>query len=281
MGWSMTTSPTTSLRVGAGEPLLLLHPFVLSHHVWTKVAEDLSDTYDIYAPTMLGHWGRRALRPSRVGIAGLADDIEAQLDQLGWSTCHIAGNSLGGWVAVELARRGRARSLHVIAPGGGWTRFSLTQIIAGTKFTLLFPFLLSGFFVGGLVTRWPWAYRLFLKIVSADTRAVSHDDAGNLVRAATHNSGFLGFIWSALWSGGITCLPQLTMPTTLVLCEKDVILTPRRFGKLFLDQLPASADRITFFGIGHVPMLENSALVTATLRVQLGKSVVTLASDSS
>jgi pimeloyl-ACP methyl ester carboxylesterase len=264
--------------VGAGEPLLLLHPFVLSHHVWTGVANDLSDTYDVYAPTMQGHWGRRAFRPRKVSITGMADDIESQLDKIGWQTCHIAGNSLGGWVALELARRGRARSLHVIAPGGGWKRFSWTQILAGIKFFTLWPFLLGGYFLGGLVARTPAFYRLFLRIVSANPRAVSHDDAGNLVRAATHNAGFLGFIWSALWGGGVTWLADLTMPITLILCEKDVILNPGRFGKLFVDRLPASADRITFPGIGHVPMLENRALVTDTLRTQLAKATAAVKS---
>ncbi|SDC23871.1 alpha/beta fold hydrolase [Actinokineospora iranica] len=269
----MATPPTTFLRTGAGEPLLLLHPFVLSHHVWGQVAEGLSDSYDVYAPTMRGHWGRRSFRPSQVGIGGLADDIEAQLDEIGWDTCHIVGNSLGGWVALELARRGRARSLHVIAPGGGWTRFSFNMFFVGTKFMLLYPFLVGGFFLGSLVCKMPPLYRLFLRIVSADTRAVSPADAVNFIRAATHNTGFLGFIWSALWLGGVTWLAELTLPTTLILCEKDRVLGARRFGKLFLDQLPESADRIDFPGIGHVPMLENPKLVIDTLRTQLGKAV--------
>ena len=43
------------------------------------------------------------------------------MDALGWDTAHIVGNSLGGWVAFELERRGRARTLTGIAPAGGWT----------------------------------------------------------------------------------------------------------------------------------------------------------------
>ena len=45
----------------------------------------------------------------------------AEMDALGWDTAHIVGNSLGGWVAFELERRGRARTLTGIAPAGGWT----------------------------------------------------------------------------------------------------------------------------------------------------------------
>ncbi|EUA44084.1 hypothetical protein I552_0314 [Mycobacterium xenopi 3993] len=46
----------------------------------------------------------------------LADHVERQLDELGWNTAHIVGNSLGGWVAFELESRGRARTVTAIAP---------------------------------------------------------------------------------------------------------------------------------------------------------------------
>src|SRR5207248_10823872 len=51
-------------------------------------------------------------------IPMLAAAVEEQLDRLGWETAHVAGKSLGGWVALELARRGRARTVVAIAPMG-------------------------------------------------------------------------------------------------------------------------------------------------------------------
>ena len=42
------------------------------------------------------------------------------MDAAGMATAHVAGNSLGGWLAFELARRGRARSVCAISPAGGW-----------------------------------------------------------------------------------------------------------------------------------------------------------------
>ena len=59
---------------------------------------------------MVGHnGGTRAT--SFLDTADLVDDVERRLDELGWETAHIVGNSLGGWVAFELERRGRARTL--------------------------------------------------------------------------------------------------------------------------------------------------------------------------
>src|SRR5204862_2087176 len=50
----------------------------------------------------------------------LADAVERAMDAAGFETAHIAGNSLGGYVALQLAARGRARSVVALAPAGGW-----------------------------------------------------------------------------------------------------------------------------------------------------------------
>src|SRR5436305_9433606 len=44
------------------------------------------------------------------------------MDEAGLDTAHLAGNSLGGYVALQLATRGRARSVVAFAPAGGWAR---------------------------------------------------------------------------------------------------------------------------------------------------------------
>jgi pimeloyl-ACP methyl ester carboxylesterase len=50
----------------------------------------------------------------------LADAVERAMDEAGFATAHIAGNSLGGFVALQLASRGRAESVVALAPAGGW-----------------------------------------------------------------------------------------------------------------------------------------------------------------
>ncbi len=130
---------TSAYRRGSGEPVLLLHGFTLSHHVWHRVADDLASDYDVLALTMPGHWGGPRLRWRDLGITGIADGIERHLDEMGWDTCHVVGNSLGGQVAFELARRGRARSVAGINPGGGWKRFSRIEFRVGFGFVAQFP----------------------------------------------------------------------------------------------------------------------------------------------
>ena len=44
------------------------------------------------------------------------------MDDAGFETAHIVGNSLGGYMALQLAARGRARSVVALAPAGGWAK---------------------------------------------------------------------------------------------------------------------------------------------------------------
>ncbi len=54
--------------------------------------------------------------------AALAGALAELLDRLGLDRVDVVGNSLGGWVAIELARAHRARTATAIAPAGFWGR---------------------------------------------------------------------------------------------------------------------------------------------------------------
>ena len=67
------------------------------------------------APPLPGHLGGRPL----AGNFDLATDVERALDEAGLETAHFVGNSLGGYIALLMAQRGRARSVVAFAPAGG------------------------------------------------------------------------------------------------------------------------------------------------------------------
>ncbi|QRX89966.1 alpha/beta fold hydrolase [Streptomyces noursei] len=268
----MSPTPASELRTGSGDPLLLLHPFALSHHVWEAVAERLADSYDVYAPTMLGHWGGTTPTSGRkVSLAALADDIEAKLDALGWRTCHVVGNSLGGWVALELERRGRARSVTALAPAGGWRNLSRTEFRIGLTFLALLPFVVAGNLLGDLAAKRRWIQRAALKIVSHETAAVPRETAANYVRATTHCRVYLWMLWAGLRDGGITGLDRVSAPSTLLLCRKDALLPHPSFSRMFLEELPGHTTREWIPDVGHAPMLERPDLVAEVLRRTLAR----------
>jgi pimeloyl-ACP methyl ester carboxylesterase len=112
--------PTTLLpctRAGAGEPLLLLHGLGTTRADFAQVLPLLAVHFDVLAVDLPGQGDAQPLE-GRPTVAALADALELDLDARGLTTVHILGNSLGARLALELARRGRARSVVAIAPSG-------------------------------------------------------------------------------------------------------------------------------------------------------------------
>jgi pimeloyl-ACP methyl ester carboxylesterase len=104
-------------RAGSGEPLLLLHGIGTTHADFAALRPALDAEYDVLAPDLPGH-GSSAPLSVRPTVAAFADAVEADLDTLGLGQVHILGSSFGARLALELAIRGRARSVVAIAPSG-------------------------------------------------------------------------------------------------------------------------------------------------------------------
>jgi pimeloyl-ACP methyl ester carboxylesterase len=103
------------------EPLLLIHGFTDTAATWRPVAPLLEPHHELIVPTVCGHCGGPALPdPLPDPLAAIADGLEQVLDAAGHDKVHIAGNSLGGWLAFEMANRGRALSVVAISPAFGW-----------------------------------------------------------------------------------------------------------------------------------------------------------------
>jgi pimeloyl-ACP methyl ester carboxylesterase len=109
-------------REGSGPPLVLLHG--IGHHwqAWRPVIERLVDDFDVIACDSPG-FGRSAPLPagSDPTIPAYVDAFEWFFVELGLERPHVAGNSMGGAIALELARRRAVRSATAFSPAGFWT----------------------------------------------------------------------------------------------------------------------------------------------------------------
>jgi pimeloyl-ACP methyl ester carboxylesterase len=109
------------VRAGAGEPIILLHPLGAELVVWEPVIDRLAAEREVIALDMPG-FGRSPALPDRTAPTpqALAAAVTGFLDAVSLDRVHVAGNSLGGWVALELAKAGRALSVSALSSAGFW-----------------------------------------------------------------------------------------------------------------------------------------------------------------
>ena len=111
------TAPLSLTRAGAGEPLLLLHGMGSSSRDLAAVVGPLAERFDVLDVDLPGV-GRSPALDERPRVAAITDAVERTLGDQGVGRVHVLGNSLGARVALELAVRGRARSVVAVAPSG-------------------------------------------------------------------------------------------------------------------------------------------------------------------
>lgn len=250
-------------RDGTAEPVLLLHPFMMSSYVWHDVAPALARTgrFEVFAPSMAGHNGGPRSRSWLLNSVTLADQVEAQMDELGWGSAHIVGNSLGGWVAFELERRGRARTLTAIAPAGGWHRWSPVKYEIVAKFIAGLPVWLTALALGQHAMKLPGAKWAASVPISATAAGLSDADLREVIADVTHCPAYYQLLIKALLLPGLMELADTGTPTHLVICERDRVLPHPRFTKHFLRHIPDISKVTVLDNVGHIPMFEAPQLI--------------------
>jgi pimeloyl-ACP methyl ester carboxylesterase len=111
-----------SVEAGAGSPLVLLHGLGMSHRAWATVMPFLSSTRRVIAFDIAGFGRTPPVSPGhRPIMARLLEGLARSLEVVApGAAVDIAGNSLGGRLALEAAAAGLARSVVAISPPGLW-----------------------------------------------------------------------------------------------------------------------------------------------------------------
>lgn len=112
-------APIHYSRKGTGQPLVLIHGIGHNRSAWGDVPDRLADEFDVIAIDLPGFGeSRRLEKPFNATLKSSVDRLELFFQELGLDTPHVAGNSLGGAYALELARRGAVASATAFSPAG-------------------------------------------------------------------------------------------------------------------------------------------------------------------
>jgi pimeloyl-ACP methyl ester carboxylesterase len=231
---------------GSGEPLVLLHALGTDRHMWDPVIDRLAQEREVIAVDMPGFGESSAISPA--APADLAEAIDAEL---GLDRPHVAGNSLGGWVALELALAGRARSVTAIAPAGMWEQpLTPKRSVARRLARALNPALPS-------LLKTERGRRVALGGTTAHPERIPYAAALQLVRAYAEAPGFESAN-AAMRAGRFTGLAEIEVPLTLAWPEHDrLVARPRAVG--------AFAHEARLPGCGHMPTWDDPEQVARLL----------------
>jgi pimeloyl-ACP methyl ester carboxylesterase len=240
-------------RQGAGEPVVLLHGIGSDLCVWEPVLESLAEHLEVIAVDLPG-FGHSPPLPGGVPPSphALAGAVAGLLDQLGVDRAHLVGNSLGGWVALELGKTERALSVTAICPAGLWgapLRRPGGPPVRGRANSLarsLRPAL-------PLLLRSRRARRLALGFVVADPDRVPRDAAIRMVDSYARATAYEATN-AAMRETHFTEPEQIRVPLTVAFGELDRLIRPVR-----LDV--RGARTLMLPGCGHIPMWDRPDLV--------------------
>ncbi|MCW2968842.1 MAG: alpha/beta fold hydrolase [Solirubrobacteraceae bacterium] len=266
----MSESPEISprlYRAGQGEPLVLVHGFTATWRCWQPVLADLVPRFEVIAPTLHGHDGGPPTPDGPAhSISHAADHFEALLDEHGVTTAHFAGNSMGGALSLEMAKRGRARSVVAISPGGGWEEDDTAEperIVRWFKRNQKLARATERH--AARVMRRPGLRRLALRDVMTRGDQVPAEDAVALARSSIR-CAVVDDVYATIESGGarILDLDRVACPVLIAWGDHDRILPMARHAGRFRREIPGAQFRV-LAGVGHTPMWDAPGLVTSLI----------------
>lgn len=244
----------------ARPPLLLLHGVTNSARIWDGVVPLLADDFDLIVPTAAGHrGGPPAHEPTT--FTRLVDDVEALLDDRGLARVHVAGNSLGGWMAIELARRGRAASVCALSPAGFWTPGQTGQNRAVTAIAKSREDARRFLPIAPVALRLAKVRHEALRGVAAHGERVSPHLALEVVRDHVDCPAADDLLATTEFISPF----DPTCPVTLVWAGRDRIFPAKHNGATAQRVLPW-AEYHELPDVGHVPMLDDPALCAEVIR---------------
>lgn len=248
-------------RHGSGDPLVLVHGVTHRRQAWYPVADELAEQREVILVDLPGHGQSPPLVTDGLSVRdALRRDFKAFLADAGLDRPHIAGNSLGGLVALIAGVEGDARSVTALSPAGFWRD---EADFAHTR----------RFFIGLLhladllgsnaevAARSRVVRQVVYSTLMAHPSRVPFDHVLGDVRAFMYARPALRALLGAAEPFTDEIPPDV--PVTVAWAGRDLVL-PRGQAQTAKERLP-QATHLTLRGVGHVPMFDDPHAVARVL----------------
>ena len=237
---------------GRGKPLLLLHSGIADHRMWAGQCSEFSRHFQVIMPDFRGY----GKSPAPRGPFRHYEDIHGLVQHLGFTSVNMAGCSLGGRVAIEMAIAYPETVSRLILIAPGMTGYEYLD-----KETLAKDAILEGLIASGereevadmLVDIWVVGLKRNRETVDSAARALVREMILDNYVSVTDKypetpSGF----------DMMSRLAEIRVPTLVMIGHSD-LPDMQAISQLVTDRIHG-AKRQSIPNAGHLPNLENSAL---------------------
>jgi pimeloyl-ACP methyl ester carboxylesterase len=243
---------------GTGEPMVFVHGIGHDRHAWDPIVEQVSRSRRMILIDLPGHGSSPVPNPADgLGVEQLAGMIRDLQAELGVTGAAVVGNSLGGGIALELARGGSVGACLAISPIGFWSpgeiRYAKVVLRGSKAAAKVFRPVLPTLFASSVVRR------VVLAPYFGRPQALTPEQAVETARGFAETPG-LDMILPHSSKYHFRPDPALNAQRiTIAWGDKDRLLWPRQARRA--RQLLPTAHVVTLPGAGHVPMSDDPAAV--------------------
>lgn len=242
------------------EDVVLLHGYTGTCRTWERVSPHLPRDLHLHPLALRGHaYGKPLADGVEPTVEALADGVAADMDERGLDRAHLVGSSLGGWLALELAARGRALSVTGFGTAGMWRgaddptqrmrRRMFDRLRATGRVAVPLLRVTGGI---GLVRR-----------LGMRDMAVRGDRLSKAQMLESVRGMLACTLHPALMEAtedGARRYEDLPCPVTLLVCEHDRLFPPADYVEQTRERVP-QADVRVLPGTGHLPMVDDPVAV--------------------
>jgi len=240
-------------------PLVLLHGMGSASTAWKMITPGLAEQYEVIAFDLPGHGQSPWDSSTPMDPESLATIMRNELVAMGITRVHVGGNSLGGWVALELAAKypELVQSVIALAPAGLWSHVATHRQKRGAIARYL---AVATHRVAPYLMRYQWARRIGFAVVSPLWRELPLETCIDATIAYGTSPGYYP-AWDGMLGRKFEKNISATIPVTIVFGDHDNTLPARHSQERSL--APAHCQWLRIDNAGHAPMWDHADEVIA------------------